>query len=373
VAIEMIRASPYHAVPIVDDAGRFVGMATEAALSRSLLAAGTPEERARVREMPIADIAEPAHWWAVPMMTASEVIVLFDRSGRDVLPVLGMDGVYCGLIGRGDLVRELSRPFNPPSIGGMATPLGVYLTTGRVSGGVGIVGLMLNGLTLFALLLTFTIVSSQASGMHLVTAASALLARVPGEVRTIAVTILANLLVGVAILVALRLSPVAGFHAAEHQVVHAIERGEPLMPENVRAMPRVHPRCGTNLVAGFSLFGALYGALGFLPPSLSAVVAGAVALSYWRQLGSWLQTHFTTRPAKPAEIDSAIRAAHEVLDRHNRAPDRLATSSARLLRTGMLQVMLGFAVGIGITALLAWLSPPLGVILNPVLRDFWSS
>ncbi len=34
-------------------------------------------------------------------------------------------------------------------------------------------------------------------------------------------------------------------------VVHAIEEGEDLTLEKVRPMPRVHPRCGTNLVALF--------------------------------------------------------------------------------------------------------------------------
>jgi uncharacterized protein YqhQ len=44
-------------------------------------------------------------------------------------------------------------------------------------------------------------------------------------------------------------------------VVHAIERGEPLLAESVRAMPRVHPRCGTNIVAAAFLATTVYTAL----------------------------------------------------------------------------------------------------------------
>jgi uncharacterized protein YqhQ len=50
-----------------------------------------------------------------------------------------------------------------------------------------------------------------------------------------------------------RLSWVTGYHAAEHQVVHTIEQGDDLRPEVVVAKPRVHPRCGSNLMAGFGI------------------------------------------------------------------------------------------------------------------------
>ncbi len=52
----------------------------------------------------------------------------------------------------------------------------------------------------------------------------------------------------------LRLVPLSGTHAAEHQVVHCIERHAPLVPDCVRAMPRVHPRCGTNCLPGLRCF-----------------------------------------------------------------------------------------------------------------------
>jgi uncharacterized protein YqhQ len=39
------------------------------------------------------------------------------------------------------------------------------------------------------------------------------------------------------------------YHGAEHQVVHAYERGLDLTEENLREMPTAHPRCGTSFLA----------------------------------------------------------------------------------------------------------------------------
>ena len=38
------------------------------------------------------------------------------------------------------------------------------------------------------------------------------------------------------------------YHGAEHKTIHCYERGLPLTVENVRKMPRQHPRCGTSFL-----------------------------------------------------------------------------------------------------------------------------
>ena len=38
------------------------------------------------------------------------------------------------------------------------------------------------------------------------------------------------------------------YHGAEHKSIFAYEQGKELTVENVRAMPRLHPRCGTNFM-----------------------------------------------------------------------------------------------------------------------------
>jgi hypothetical protein len=53
------------------------------------------------------------------------------------------------------------------------------------------------------------------------------------------------------------------YHGAEHMTIHALEAGDPLVPERVRRYPTAHPRCGTEFlvvvillsIVAFSLVG----------------------------------------------------------------------------------------------------------------------
>ena len=38
------------------------------------------------------------------------------------------------------------------------------------------------------------------------------------------------------------------YHGAEHMTIHALEAGDPLVPEAVRKYPTAHPRCGTEFL-----------------------------------------------------------------------------------------------------------------------------
>ena len=86
-----------------------------------------------------------------------------------------------------------------------------------------------------------------------------------------------NLLSFLLFLVIVRLTPLAGYHGAEHKVVHAIERYGYATAEQARAMPRAHRRCGTTLLAGI------------LPAFLIAapllvVMPGLVNIIYFRDI-----------------------------------------------------------------------------------------
>ena len=406
--IEVLRMSPYRAVPVVDAqeapdpfaAGpRLVGLVREEDVLQALLRASDAAERARVRETPARALITPPSVLVTTGMRVSEAAALFEAApGTDVLPVVDAFGTYLGLVARSDLVQDLVRPFRPPLVGGMATPLGVYLTTGTVSGGAGTFALVLSGLVLFCLQLVGQGVGqglAEAGHQALITLVGpAAVGALPLSLKT-TLTALVPLVAQFALfLLLLRLSPIAGYHAAEHQVVHAIERAEPLVVETVRAMPRVHPRCGTNLVAGMMIvtlggsallpfLGALggdWGAAGFV---LSAVAA----LAYWRSLGAWLQQHFTTRPATDAQIESGIRAARQLLHAHGHygllaaggmfAPRprrgagygllRPRPPLLRLWRMGFVQILGGFAIGYGLLEVAALLSPGLRAILGSLM------
>ena len=245
-----------------------------------------------------------------------------------------------------------------PRLGGMATPLGVYLHDGVSSGGAGFWGLFLTGVTMSLLALT---AQAAAHGAEQALAASPHLliawrqAAPPG--LRLLLSAVSPWLPLPFVFGLLRLVPMSGTHAAEHQVVHCIERRAPLILACVRAMPRVHPRCGTNLFAGWTLF-----LLSFLSvfsvtqawawpvldgATLAALLAAPLALTFWRRLGGWIQYWFATRPATDKQIAGAIFAAEQVLARRQQrmAPGvRVRFIPLRRVWTlGIAQILLGYA------------------------------
>jgi hypothetical protein len=282
--------------------------------------------------------------------TMAEALALLRQSPGLPLPIRDpLTGEVIALLSRPDLV-----PPPVPRLGGMATPLGVYLTDGTVSGGVGFWGLFLTGLTLCALAVVAQVAVhgllwlAAAHGHDL--SAWAASPRRPPALRAWLPEAL-SWLPAPLIFVGLRLIPMSGIHAAEHQAVHCVERGLPLVPESVRAQPRVHARCGTNLFVGLSLFllvfvGVFCAAQASGQPvaadaTLALIAAAVPALLLWRRVGAFIQQWFATRPATDGQVAGAIRAAEEVLRRRRDGVPRF-----RLLRRvwcmGFAQVLCGY-------------------------------
>jgi uncharacterized protein YqhQ len=151
-------------------------------------------------------------------------------------------------------------------------------------------------------------------------------------------------------LVLLRLSSVAGYHAAEHQVVHAIESGEPLKPANVQAMSRVHPRCGTNIVAAVMLFLLVTEATS-LDIAVLVFMFGLVLA--WRVIGGYFQYYVTTKPPNQKQLESGIRAGESLVDQYRSNPGYRVTGWRRIWNTGLPQVMIGAAAAYSIGWFLA--------------------
>lgn len=302
---------------------------------------------------------------AVLETSLRDALKTLHRSPVPTLPILDPE--------TGRVLAVLSRP-EPPRLGGMATPLGVYLHDGVSSGGAGFWGLFLTGVTMSGLILL-----AQA-GTHGLARAAAL--HLPGLTRWET-----HLPIGLEMWLAaaspwlplplvfllLRLVPMSGTHAAEHQVVHCVERSERIVLENVRAMPRVHPRCGTNLFVGFTLFlltflavfcAASAGGWPLLDAvSLSAMLAGPATLLFWRRVGGWFQQWFATRPATDSQIAGAIRAAEQVLDRRRQWMEQGMSQrfawGRRLWAMGLAQLLLGYLAVFGLLSLAEWLWPGL--------------
>lgn len=357
VAAEFLRVSPYRCVPVLAQ-GQLLGLITEASLTAFLLdAPDTPDERRHWLEARVEQVLVPVVAALTPELSLRELVQALDFHRCDALPVRDAQGNYLGMVGRVDLVRELLCPMALPTLGGMATPIGVYLTTGAVSAGASHAALVLTGLCFFGvqttLLIALAVLGDLLPPLPL-----------PTLVRESLELLLTASFTLFGFLGFIRLSPLAGYHAAEHQVVHAIERHAPLLPDVVRFMPRVHPRCGTNLAAAVFLLG-LGAVLLPLLGKLAYVASGLLAIAYWRSLGAWFQEHLTTRPATDAQLAQGIAAAKTLLSRHDAAPYAPLHPLKRLWYSGLPQILLGFLLGVGLLALLALLIAPLGAALRP--------
>ena len=283
-------------------------------------------------------------------------LLTLDRYDISALPVFDDARQYLGMVSRADLLAGIHQSVRPPLVGGMATPLGVWLTDGRFSGGAPVLGLFLTGLILsLGLMLSTALLVAGAWAIRPEWGAMAYSGRLGSALDpTNTFNTVASLVQGFLFLMFFRVLPLSGVHAAEHQTVWALERGLPLTVENVRQMPRAHPRCGTNLVA---LAGLLTIGIQHLPEiTPNWILAVFVAAFFgWRSLGSALQNHFMTRPATDRQIESGIRAANEVMAKYQAQPFATAPLPLRLLNSGMIWSAVGMVFGsFVLDGLLSW-------------------
>jgi len=292
----------------------------------------------------------------------ANALLTFDRAGLGALPVLDDNNGYLGILSRADVLSALAGNIRPPVVGGMATPLGVWLTDGVLEGGAPKLGLFLSGATI-SLFLAFSQIALYfiARALNPSWGAPALSGRLGIEstesgLLNFGFVVVQSLL----LLLCFRLTPLSGIHAAEHQTVHALERGLPLTVENVRKMPRAHPRCGTNLMVMIGLFLIVVTHLPSLQPEWIGV-AWAVVFFTWRSVGDAIQTIFTTRPASDKQIESGIKAANEVMRAYQAQPFAFSPSPLRVLNRGMMFALAGgFITATIVQALLACAANHLG-------------
>lgn len=337
---EKMKKSGYPVLPVLQD-GVIVGMIDEEiVLSVSLDSH---------RELKVGDLMNPS----IPPVTVdtplSHAAWLMKTQGLPVLPVIGPDGRFHGMVKRSDIASALLVGIRPQRIGGMATPFGVYLTTGNHRGGVGDFALVVTGIVMALCLVTARVLVLAA--LYL---ADALLFPIWGGAYGTRLFVsyltgfgspkfswLLDILPWIEILLfftLMRLLPLTGYHGAEHQVVHAIEQGEALTPESVSQMPLEHPRCGTNLAALAILITTV------LFSSISPFVKTALvvlASFFWRQLGMWLQRLFTVKHPKPHQLESGLKAGEELLARFQYRPSRTLPLLGQLWNMGFLQVLVG--------------------------------
>lgn len=346
-AVTMLRMSQSPALPVTQN-GRVIGLVTESDVLKNVSdidADNLTVEHVMRSEPSCASIS----------MSIAEAADMMKATGNDVLPVIDEYGNYRGLVTRSDILAAAFDVMRPPTVGGMATPLGVYLTTGAVSGGAGNIGLFLTGIALMLmmeasrlLLWGAAVLADRILPLHLIAQLSSPFAGTSSSADAIYFVLVPLQLI--LMMLFLRLSSMAGYHAAEHQVVHTIEAGESLIPEIVSQMPRPHPRCGTNLMVAASMFVAISS---MFSTDIGIMVALVVVVIGWRTIGFYLQQFVTTKPANRKQLQSGIKAGEEILEKYRREPNKSAEGFARIWNMGIIQVFLGFS---SVMMLDSWIS-----------------
>lgn len=320
-ALDILRNTSADLIPIVDG---------------SILAGVLWAQDARAAFLENASLSGPVAPYvdtAPPILPSSasreEARAVLAASGRPAVVVLDPDRRYLGVIRVFDLYHVPARAARPAMVGGMATPLGVYLTNGSLTGGVKAPALVLTGMVMSTMLLIGLVITAALS--------QSLPAAAPYWMKNA----ILNLLPVALFFLQVRLSPIAATHGAEHMVVHAIERGEALRPDIVRRMPRVHPRCGTNLAIGALLFTGLVQAMWSTLQGSGALIALIITIAAWRPLGSLAQRYVTTKEPRDKDIISAISAAEELISKYRSSERRTPTVSSRLAASGLPLIIAG--------------------------------
>ena len=250
-----------------------------------------------------------------------------------ILVVLDEQDHVLGTLTSSDLMASSKQELRPKSVGGMATPFGVYLTNGAAYGGAPPNAIIATGASIFGLYIVSVLLSylliiyglsfviSPATGMYLITPISLLL-----------------------FFIAIHLSPLSGIHAAEHMTVYAIERGEELMPEIVSKMPRAHPRCGTNYAVGIALFLGISSANWFGNAEVNFIFAILIALFLWQPLGMFLQNIVTTKKPTLKQIESGITAGKELILKYQQNPALNPNFGKKLWYSGLPHALIGSIV-----------------------------
>lgn len=265
-----------------------------------------------------------------PNATGAEALRLFSERGKAAVIVCDVNGVATGVLTPSMLLEARGNRSYLGRVGGMATPFGVYLTNGVVSGGVNRWALVATGMLMFSVFafagtLVLLAVNQVPVGLQ----------RMVWFPAAMQVAWMALFFLGI------RLLPLSGTHAAEHMVVHAIERGEELKPEIVKRMPRVHPRCGTNLAVASMVFLGIMSLDVIREQELRLILAALVTISIWQPLGSIMQYYVTTRRPNLSQVQKGIDAGAELLERMGSSPVSKPSVFSRLAMSGLFQVFLG--------------------------------
>jgi CBS domain-containing protein len=327
---DAFKAAEIDTLPVIDNTGKIVGIVSEYDLAQ-ILPEWSFEEDSYRYDVKVADVMTKEVWAETENTNIKEILSNIHKLHTRVIPIVDEYGRYTGkAITRQALIGFLTRMVKPRSIGGLATPIGVYMTDGKHQAGPGNLGLVLTGFALGGIIVSVELLSGFIfTGRHL------------PEIFTILVQLILFILI-------LRLTPLVKYHAAEHQTIHAIEKGLPLTVETVIMQPRPHKRCGTNImVLLFGIQFVLLASFEFVKipfiQFIILIIGFLFVFSNWRSLGMWLQEFFTTKRADLAQIENGIAVGEEILRKHKEdTSPRSPGFFIKLWNMGLIQILISF-------------------------------
>jgi uncharacterized protein YqhQ len=118
----------------------------------------------------------------------------------------------------------------------------------------------------------------------------------------------------------MKLSPIGCYHGAEHKAVAAYEKYGEVTMQGAKSSSRIHPRCGTNILAYIVLAALLdpligwwgYAFLQFILISEAWFIFGQTRPSI--AIGNLFQRYLTTTEPRRAELEVAVESMNRLLE-----------------------------------------------------------
>lgn len=335
---ELFKEAESDTLPVIDLQGRLIGIVSEHDLA-SVIPAWSFRESGYRCDITVADIMTKNVWTEQRDADIKELTEKINTAHTRVIPIIDKHGIYTGnSVTRSSVISYFTKLIKPESLGGLATPLGVYITDGKHQAGAGNFALFLTGVSIGSIIVFVE---------HFFRFIYKYFSINPFEPSVYPFIFAAQIFLFILIL---KLTPLSQIHAAEHQTINAIEKGLPLTLEAIKTQPREHKRCGTNLMVlfiGLQFVIILFAAyIKRFDPFLQFIFLfwGFIyVFSHWKDWGMWLQKHFTTVNAPNKYILSGIKAGEEILRKHKKDLDPKSPSlMKKIWCMGLIQIIAGF-------------------------------
>ncbi|OGI03457.1 MAG: hypothetical protein A2Y25_10695 [Candidatus Melainabacteria bacterium GWF2_37_15] len=335
---ELFKESQSDTLPVIDMEGKLTGIISEYDLAK-IIPDWSMDQESYLHEYLVASLMTRDVWAETTNTNISELLSNVNKMHTRVVPIVEKDETYTGsVITRSSIIHYLTKLVKPRSLGGLATPLGVYITDGKHQAGPGNLGLFLTGVVLGLIISVIEVITAFVINWF--------------NIDSIGGPYFPLIILGqiVLFLLILRFTPLVKMHAAEHQTINAIEKGMPLSLETVKMQPKEHVRCGTNLmvlILGIQIIVIIYGSFltqfGPLFQFLFLILGFSFIFSYWKRGGMLLQKYFTTVKASDKYIKSGIKAGNEILKKYKEDTDpRSSSIFTKIWNSGLIQIVAGF-------------------------------